>query len=169
MTNRIALWRDAPDNDASAELAALLDWATVIVEPAAGGGKRGFLNACASAFGFPKYFGHNWDAFEECLSSQEFDEVEDLDEADGLLVLWSGWGDLAEHEPEAFATAVAIFRDVLVTWESDDLLARVVLVGDGPDLALHGHVNQAEAAFEADEDLLRAGLAQEGLAAELPE
>ncbi|MGV1003468.1 MAG: barstar family protein [Candidatus Nanopelagicales bacterium] len=162
MNNRIALWRDAPDNDASAELAALLDWASVIIEAEPGGGKRGFLIACAAAFGFPDYFGHNWDAFEECLCGQEFDEVDDLDEADGLLVLWSGWGDLAAKDPEEFATAISVFRDVLAAWDSDDLQARVVLVGDGPELALHGHGKQAERAFEADDDLLEAGLAQEG-------
>jgi Kef-type K+ transport system membrane component KefB len=30
MSNRIALWRDAPDSDAAAELASLLDWGAVM-------------------------------------------------------------------------------------------------------------------------------------------
>ncbi len=136
MTNRMTLWRDAPDPDAAAELAALLDWASVLVEVPAGGGRQGFFAACASAFGFPDYFGHNWDAFEECLAGQEFDEVEDLDDADGLLVLWSGWGDLAEREPEQFAVAIDVFRDVLAVWEEADLAARIVLIGEGPQLTL---------------------------------
>jgi hypothetical protein len=136
MSNRIALWRDAPDVDAVAELAALLDWASVLIDVAEGGGRREFFDACAAAFGFPDYFGHNWDAFEECLASQEFDEIEDLDDADGLLVLWSGWGDLAASEPEQFAVAIDVFRDVLAVWEESDLVARVVLVGDGPQLTL---------------------------------
>lgn len=152
MTNRIALWRDAPDPDASAELASLLDWATVIIEVPPGSGRRGFFDVCAAAFGFPEYFGHNWDAFEECLISQEFDEVDDLAEADGLLVLWSGWGDLAETAPDEFAVAIEVFRDVLASWEHDDLAARVVLVGDGPVFSMHPR--HAELAFDSDDDEL---------------
>lgn len=137
MTNRIALWREAPDADAAAELAALLDWASVIIEVPQGGGRRAFFDACAAGFGLPDYFGRNWDALEECLESQEFDEVEDLEDADGLLILWSGWADLAEEEPEEFAIAIEVFNDVLSSWEDAGLAARVVLVGEGPRLALH--------------------------------
>jgi hypothetical protein len=150
MSNRIALWRDAPDADAAAELAALLGWASVWIDVPEGGGRVEFFDTCAAAFGFPDYFGHNWDAFEECLESQEFDEVEDLDDADGLLILWSGWADMAESEPEQFAVAIDVFRDVLAVWEDADLAARVVLIGEGPALSL-GHAQQASAVFD-DED-----------------
>ena len=151
MSNRIALWRDAPDADAAAELAALLDWASVLVDVPEGGGRAEFFEACAAAFGFPEYFGHNWDAFEECLESQEFDEVEDLDDAEGLLVLWSGWGDMAEAEPEQFAVAIDVFRDVLAAWEEAELAARVVLIGEGPQLTL-GQSQQKPAELFDDED-----------------
>jgi hypothetical protein len=151
MSNRIALWRDAPDADAAAELAALLDWASVLIDVPEGGGRVEFFESCAQAFGFPDYFGHNWDAFEECLESQEFDEVEDLDDADGLLILWSGWGDMAEAEPEQFAVAIDVFRDVLAVWEEADLSARVVLIGEGPQLSLAHHPRASTPLFE-DED-----------------
>lgn len=150
MSNRIALWRDAPDADAAAELAALLDWASVLIEVPDNGGRAAFFEACAAGFGFPDYFGHNWDAFEECLESQEFDEVEDLDDADGLLVLWSGWGDLAVAEPEQFAIAIDVFRDILRVWEGADLAARVVLIGDGPQLSLGQHGSAREMFGEDD-------------------
>ena len=150
MSNRIALWRDAPDADAAAELAALLDWASVLIDVAEGGGRAEFFEAAAQAFGFPDYFGHNWDAFEECLESQEFEEVEDLDDADGLLILWSGWSDMAESEPDQFAIALDVFRDVLAVWEESDLAARVVLIGEGPQLSL-GQSRHTTELFE-DED-----------------
>lgn len=153
MTNRIALWRDAPDDDAAAELAALLGWASVLLEVPEGGGRAEFFDACSSAFGFPDYFGHNWDAFEECLESQEFDEVEDLDDADGLLVLWSGWGDLATNEPEQFAIAIDVFRDVLAAWEEADLAARVVLIGEGPQLTLGQHKLAREVFVDEDYEI----------------
>ena len=153
MSNRIALWRDAPDADAAAELAALLDWASVVIDVPEGGGRAEFFEACAAAFGFPEYFGHNWDAFEECLESQEFDEVEDLDDADGLLILWSGWGDLAEAEPEQFAVAIYVFRDVLAAWEEAELAARVVLIGEGPQLTLRQHRRAAELFDDEDYEI----------------
>ncbi len=153
MTNRIALWREAPDYDAAAELASLLGWASVLIEVPEGGGRMEFFEVCASAFGFPDYFGHNWDAFEECLESQEFDEVEDLDDADGLLILWSGWGDLAAHEPEQFAIAIDVFRDVLRAWEEADLAARVVLIGQGPQLTLGQHTLAREVFVDEDYEI----------------
>ena len=153
MSNRIALWRDAPDSDASAELAALLDWASVLIDVPEGGGRAAFFEACAAGFGFPDYFGHNWDGFEECLESQEFDEVEDLDDADGLLVLWSGWGDMAASEPEQFAIAIDVFRDILSVWEGADLTARVVLIGEGPQLSLGKHRSASEIFTDEDYDI----------------
>ncbi len=157
MSNRIALWRDAPDTDAAAELAALLDWASVVIDVAEEGGREDFFEACAAAFGFPDYFRHTWDAFEECLESQEFDEVEDLDDADGLLVLWSGWGDLAEGDPEEFAIAIDVFRDVLGVWEESDLAARIVLVGDGPELTLGHHRSVPDLLDDEDYEVDAAG------------
>lgn len=153
MSNRIALWRDAPDFDAAAELAALLGWASVLIEVPEGGGRSAFFEACAAGFGFPDYFGYNWDAFEECLESQEFDEVEDLDDADGLLILWSGWGDMAASEPEQFAIAIDVFRDILSVWEEAELSARVVLIGDGPQLSLGQHRMSAEVFADEDYDV----------------
>ncbi len=153
MSNRIALWRDAPDSDAAAELAALLDGASVLIEVPEGGGRAEVFEACAAAFGFPDYFGHNWDAFEECLESQEFDEVEDLDDADGLLILWSGWGDLAVAEPEQFAVAIDVFRDVLAAWEEAELSARVVLIGEGPQLTLGQQSHPAELFDDEDYEI----------------
>ncbi len=150
MDNRIALWRDAPDSDAAAELASLLGWASVIIEVPEGGGRAEFFEACAAGFGFPDDFAHSWESFEDCLDAQEFDEVEDLEDADGLLVLWSGWGDLAEAEPEHFAVAIDVFRGILRAWEEADLSARIVLIGDGPRLAI-GQQRSARALFE-DED-----------------
>lgn len=154
MDNRIALWRDAPDCDAAAELASLLGWASVIIEAAEDGGRRAFFDACSAGFGFPDYFRHTWDAFEECLESQEFDEIEDLDDADGILILWSGWGDLAESEPEQFAIAIDVLRDVLRVWEAADLSARVVLIGDGPQVSLGQHRTAREVFNEDDYELV---------------
>lgn len=51
-----------------ADPAAYRDPAALIVRiPAKARGKEKLLNVLARGLRFPKYFGHNWDALEECL------------------------------------------------------------------------------------------------------
>jgi RNAse (barnase) inhibitor barstar len=67
--------------------------------------KNAFLNALATALQFPAHFGHNWDAFYDCLL--------DLPQGEGhgtLLVLREASG-FARTEPEEFAAAVDTLAD----------------------------------------------------------
>jgi RNAse (barnase) inhibitor barstar len=74
--------------------------------------KLNFFKACATAMQFPDYFGHNWDALEDCMT--------DLDwlPASGYVLLY--------HQPETFAkvadpsdwsTLLSILRSVVKNWE----------------------------------------------------
>ena len=72
--------------------------------------KNAFLNALATALQFPAHFGHNWDAFYDCLL--------DLPQGEGhgtFLVLREASG-FAKTEPEEFAAAVDTLADAAEYW-----------------------------------------------------
>lgn len=72
--------------------------------------KPAFLAACARDLDFPDYFGHNWDAFEECL--RDF-----ADRPAPTVVVWTGAAGLPE---DIRSTALQIFTDTFV--DGTDLL-----------------------------------------------
>jgi RNAse (barnase) inhibitor barstar len=84
--------------------------------------KEHFLNRAATALRFPKSFGNNWDALEECLLELESD-------ADGFLILYDHIDGLLEAHPDQFETAVEIFRDAVASWKEDGTVFAVVLSG----------------------------------------
>ncbi len=88
--------------------------------------KETFLAACAQAFSFPDWFGHNWDALEECLT--------DLDEAPGYVVVFDDWAQFATNDPDAWETALDIFTEVVNTWWQSDTPMYVLLRGEGPQI-----------------------------------
>lgn len=65
--------------------------------------KTGLLDATAAAFGFPDWFGRNWDALADGLG--------DVRSERGTLVLWEGSDALATANEEQFAVALEILRD----------------------------------------------------------
>lgn len=105
-----------------------LGWRCVVLDGAEVEDKAAFLEVCDEAFGLPDWFGMNWDALEECLADL------DLAETDGVVVVWSAWGLLAEAAPKDFAVALDILGGAVRTWASDGVRGGVVLLGEGPDL-----------------------------------
>jgi hypothetical protein len=67
--------------------------------------KADFLAASARALHFPAYFGHNWDAFEECLNDLTW-------EGPGAVVIFDAAGGFAKAHPADWATACDIFKSV---------------------------------------------------------
>jgi Barstar (barnase inhibitor) len=65
--------------------------------------KPGFLDRAGAAFGFPSWFGRNWDAFADSLSDVRSDT--------GTLVLWDGWPSFARADQQSFAAALGILRE----------------------------------------------------------
>lgn len=67
----------------------------------------------ASALQFPEYFGHNWDALEECMSDLEW-----LPALAYVIVVTEGDSILSEDtdKANAFATLMSILRDVAAIW-----------------------------------------------------
>jgi hypothetical protein len=73
--------------------------------------KATFLTACATAMQFPPYFGHNWDALEECLTDLAWTP------ASGYVLLYEGAAQLARQDPAVWATAMAILHDAVANWQ----------------------------------------------------
>jgi len=90
--------------------------------------KNAFLNALAKALQFPEYFGHNWDAFYDCLL--------DLEPGPGgtLLVLRDGSG-FARADPEEFAAAMDTLADAADYWKGEGRALLVVVELETPALA----------------------------------
>jgi RNAse (barnase) inhibitor barstar len=91
--------------------------------------KNAFLNAVAKALVFPEYFGHNWDAFYDCLVDLEHDKGE------GLLVVLRDASGFARAEPDEFAAAVDALQDAADFWEDEQKTLLVVAELEAPVLA----------------------------------
>ena len=72
--------------------------------------KGSFLEAIAKAMDFPKYFGSNWDAMEDCITDLSWKP------AQGYCLLYDNAGDFARLVPGDFATAIEIFRAAVDFW-----------------------------------------------------
>jgi hypothetical protein len=105
-----------------------LGWRCVVLDSGEVETKEAFLELCAESFALPEWFGMNWDALEECLGDL------DLGEDEGVAVIWSGWGELAEAAAPEFAIAVDIFAGAVRGWHRDGVAGGVLLVGEGPDV-----------------------------------
>jgi RNAse (barnase) inhibitor barstar len=85
--------------------------------------KEQLLNAVATALHFPKDFGHNWDALEECLTDMEWAD------ADGYVIHYEHIDPLLEAHPDQFETFVEILRDAVASWKEDGTAMIVLLSG----------------------------------------
>lgn len=88
----------------------------------------GFHAAAKQAFGFPDYYGHNWDAFDECFSEVEF--------AHPTAIVWTAAERLAASDLKTFSEAVAQltrFRDAFASADATPRTqVELFLTGRGP-------------------------------------
>ena len=118
-----------PLSDRALESAAQRKLRVVPVRLVGARDKNAFLAAIAKALQFPDYFGHNWDAFYDCLL--------DLPHGDGsgtLLVLRDASG-FARAEPEEFAAAAAAMQDAADYWKGENKALLVAVELEAPALA----------------------------------
>jgi RNAse (barnase) inhibitor barstar len=91
--------------------------------------KNAFLRAVASGLAFPEYFGHNWDAFYDCLT--ELTE----EQGNGIVLLLRDASGFARAEPEEFAAAVDALQDAAEYWEEKGKMLLVIVELEAPVLA----------------------------------
>ncbi|HWI69816.1 MAG TPA: barstar family protein, partial [Nitrospiraceae bacterium] len=70
------------------------------------------LTECARALDFPDYFGHNWDALEECLIDLEWLP------AKGYILFITDAGYVLPDDEEEYETFLEILRDAGEAWGS---------------------------------------------------
>ncbi len=87
------------------------------------GRKEQLLNHMATAMGFPKEFGENWDALEDHLTDLEWVDAE------GYLLYYDHIDPLLQEHPDQFETLVEILRDAVASWKEDGSAMVVLLSG----------------------------------------
>lgn len=92
--------------------------------------KKGFLAAVARALAFPDWFGHNWDALEDCLTDLSWHP------ADGYVVTFIEYDAFLAAHREDFNVALQIFGAAADYWRREGV-PFWTLVGVRPDGIAH--------------------------------
>jgi RNAse (barnase) inhibitor barstar len=90
--------------------------------------KEELLEAFAETLSFPEYFGHNWDALEECIRDLTW-----LPRTNFLLVFQHADSLLGLGAKE-LAVVISILGEATFSWKAEGIVFSVVLLG-GPALA----------------------------------
>jgi RNAse (barnase) inhibitor barstar len=85
--------------------------------------KRALLDRCAVEFSLPSYFGHNWDALQDCLNDLSW-----VPSASGYLVVYDHWQDLADADPEVHRTLTDVFESAITHWKKTATPMAVLLL-----------------------------------------
>ena len=96
-------------------------WRCFYLDGRAIDGKAAFLAAAAQAMQFPSYFGHNWDAFEECINDLAWAP------AHGYALLYDHSARFARAAPAEWHTARAILEDAVARWHASGTPLYVLL------------------------------------------
>ena len=72
---------------------------------------------------FPAYFGHNWDAFEECVT-----ELTWLP-AQGYVLFYDKMARFANAQPKEWVTAQSILEETITYWQKQSVPFYVLLRG----------------------------------------
>lgn len=119
----LRLWPNAPDVPEFRYAAVAADWVFYHLDTVAISDKREYVTRCQQDLNLPDYLGHNWDALEEALG--DLPQTWPMGHA-GVLVLWTGWSNLAAADPRAFQTTLDIWHDTVAAWRSTSEAAVVL-------------------------------------------
>jgi RNAse (barnase) inhibitor barstar len=96
-----------------AAAAQALGYLCVQVDLAEVADKDALLTALAEALTFPAWFGHNWDALEDCLTDMSWSN------ADGYVLILLHADGLHGRAEGDFLTLLRILADVSATWAEE--------------------------------------------------
>lgn len=106
----VRVWSPSPTVEAVVQAAGEADWRCEVLDTAGYTTKVDIIERCQQSLHLPAYLGRNWDALEEVLG--------DIDPSPraGMLVVWSGWADFADADPNGFAVLLSIWRSAARAW-----------------------------------------------------
>lgn len=84
--------------------------------------KADILDAFASAFEFPAYFGKNWDALADCLT-----DLSDWLPAEGYLLIVENAGEIEKSLPDDWKILLEILNSAGDWWKKQKIPFKVVL------------------------------------------
>jgi barstar (barnase inhibitor) len=87
--------------------------------------KNSLLRHCATVLDFPDYFGHNWDALDECMTEPG------LIHGDGLILLYDHAAMLYANSPRDWATFYDIIISAIDYWHNQDKSVYFILRNSG--------------------------------------
>ena len=111
---------DAQALDAAAERAGLARWT---VDIAGVRTKDELLGRLAERLGFPDWFGRNWDALNDVLGEQAWEQPR------GIVLTLEHCGDLAAADAETFETALEVLDSVAESCYDEDIPFWVLVDG----------------------------------------
>lgn len=111
---------DAAALDAAAERAGLARWT---VDLAGVRTKHELLAKLAERLGFPEWFGGNWDALNDVLAEQAWEQPH------GIVLTLEHCGDLAAADQETFETALEVLDSVAESCYDEDIPFWVLVDG----------------------------------------
>jgi RNAse (barnase) inhibitor barstar len=88
--------------------------------------KKSFLDKAARAMEFPEYFGHNWDAFEECVNDLAWAP------ASGYILLFQAPERMIKNARADWEIAVEILTTAIENWNEQGVPFYVLLRGTAP-------------------------------------
>jgi hypothetical protein len=121
----VYLWHGAFEVEDVRHAVEHAGWGFGHVDGWVAGGKPGFLTAVGDALGFPDWYGRNFDALADCLHDVGAD-------ADGVVLLWDGWGTLARDDEKAFSIALSVLGSRVHA--DRGVPFAVLLRGEGPEV-----------------------------------
>jgi len=121
--------RQAPLTDGEVRgielLASALDWPCYVVDLQDCADKATLLEQVAGTLMFPSWFGHNWDAFFDCLV-----DLASARRASGCVIVLRHVAGLRMNAPEALDTALSILDDAAKAWACRNVTMRIIVEFD---------------------------------------
>jgi RNAse (barnase) inhibitor barstar len=86
-----------------------------------------FFKKISSVMRFPDYFGHNWNAVEECIRDLSWSQASEY------IIIYENFEVLAQKDPKAFDIAKSIFQEARDYWREQNIKMHILFIPSNGD------------------------------------